>query len=105
MLNRPWRELRSTRSASILETIAVDDMVNADPITNAAGQSKPASLAKAIDTAIETTTCAPPKPNTFLRMAYSCGKLNSKPILNIKNTMPNSANSRLASVSGNRPKV
>ena len=69
MLNRPWRELRSTRSASILETIAVDDIVNAEPITNDAGQSKPANLAIAIDTAIETTTCAPPKPSTFLRIA------------------------------------
>ena len=37
------------------------------------------------------TTCIKPRPNTCLRMARNLGRLNSRPITNIKNTTPNSA--------------
>ena len=40
---------------------------------------------------IVSTTCARPRPNTSVRMLRSFGRLNSRPITNIRNTTPNSA--------------
>src|ERR1700686_4658653 len=39
-------------------------------------------------------TCASPSPNTARRFAFSCGKLNSRPMENMRNTMPNPAAAR-----------
>ena len=60
-----------------------------------------AMLAKNIDPTVTQTmvrmTCMEPKPKTWRRMLLSLGKLNSKPMTNIKNTTPNSAKWRMPS--------
>ena len=54
-----------------------------------------------ITTAISViNTCEPPNPNNIFLIEFSLGKLNSKPIVNIKNTIPNSTKWRLDSESG-----
>jgi hypothetical protein len=44
------------------------------------------------------------RPNNIFLIEFNLGKLNSKPIVNIKNTIPNSTKWRLDSESGRIPK-
>ena len=41
-------------------------------------------------TAMVTATCSRPSPNTWARIARNFGRLNSRPMANIRNTTPNS---------------
>ena len=84
-----------------LDTIAVELIASAPPSTmpglpavaqERARRSSPATVVIA--------TCASPRPNTARRIARSCGRLNSSPIENIRNTTPNSARSRRRVVVG-----
>ncbi len=50
-------------------------------------------------------TCEPPNPNNIFLIEFNLGRLNSKPIVNIKNTIPNSTKWRLDSESGRIPKA
>ncbi len=71
--------------------MAVDDIAATPPTTRPARQPMPAKSASATPSAIITATCAPPNPNTMRRIAVSCGRLNSSPTENMRNTTPNSA--------------
>jgi len=79
------------RSASSLETMAVDDIAMMPPSAIAASNGRSSSQATSAVSAMVTTTCAPPKPNTVVRIVIRRGRLNSRPIENIRNTTPNSA--------------
>jgi hypothetical protein len=99
MMLRPCGLSSSSRSVSIFETIAVDDIASAPPSANAACQliridggsrfwiSQPNSTVAAM----VSSTCAIPSPNTMRRIAIRCDSENSRPIENIRNTTPNSA--------------
>jgi len=50
-----------------------------------------AGYSGASDPALRMTTWAAPRPNTVWRRAVSLGRLNSSPIVNMRNTTPNSA--------------
>ena len=69
-------------------TIAVDDMVIAPAAANAQLKLTPISIKMPIIDSMVTITCKPPSPNTKRRMALSLGRENSRPILNIRNTIP-----------------
>ncbi len=92
---RPCSVSISSRSASIFETIAVDDIASAPPsatlpchvMCTQRSKTKPSSSA----TASVTTTCSSPSPNTSRCIARSLASENSRPIENIRNTTPNSA--------------
>ena len=61
------------------------------PSASAARSGSSSSQAISAVRRMVSTTCAPPKPNTVMRMVISRGRLNSRPIENIRNTTPNSA--------------
>ncbi len=92
---RPCSVSSSSRSDSILETIAVDDIASAPPSaidacqvrSNTALNSQPTGATASM----VSTTWLPPRPNTSRRIARSLARLNSSPIENIKKTTPNSA--------------
>ena len=69
-------------------TIAVDDMVSAPAAANAQLNWTSISIKMLIIDSMVTTTCNPPSPNTKRRMALSLGKENSRPMLNIRKTIP-----------------
>jgi hypothetical protein len=69
-------------------TMAVDDMVSAPAVANAQLNGVPIAIKMPIIESMVMMTCKPPKPNTRRRMALSLGRENSRPMLNIKNTMP-----------------
>ncbi len=99
MMSRPCGVASSIRSASIFDTIAVELIASAPPSATPACQPQPARLSASIATAVVIVTCASPRPNTARRIAFSCGRLNSSPIENIRNTIPNSASWRVSAVS------
>ena len=100
MICRPCGELSSRRSASIFARIAVEDIASTPPSISPARHSMPSARAAAHTINRVSNTCAPPRPNTMRRMATSLGRLNSSPILNIRNTTPISASRRASTVSG-----
>jgi hypothetical protein len=100
MDNLPCRLFKSNLSIKIFETIAVDDIVSAAPIIKAEGNCNPKKIPHTITAKRVINTCVPPKPNNMFLIEFSLGKLNSKPIVNIKNTMPNSTKCRLDSEPG-----
>ncbi len=71
--------------------MAVDDIDMMPPSANAASNGRSSSQAMSAVSAMVRPTCAPPKPNTVMRMVVSRARLNSRPIENIRNTTPNSA--------------
>src|SRR4029079_13477865 len=103
MICRPWGVCSCMRSASVFETIAVEDIASMPPTTMPARQSSPARRAAKNAASPQTATCAPPNPSTSRRMEESWGRLNSSPTENMRNTTPNSASERLSSVSATRP--
>ena len=78
----------SVFSDKIRLTIAVDDIANAPDTANAQLNGTPVSIRMPITDSIVIPTCKPPSPNTSRLIALSLGSENSKPILNIKNTIP-----------------
>ncbi len=88
---RPKSLCSWARSASVFDTIAVEDIAATPPSTSPALQSAPAAIAAPMPSARITATWAPPNPNTMRRIAVSCGRLNSRPTENMRNTTPNSA--------------
>ena len=103
MTSRPCAVLSSMRSASILETIAVELIASAPPSVNPCSQAKPSKCSPTIAMTVVIATCANPRPNTARRIAFNCGRLNSSPMENIRKTMPNSAKSRTSLLSGTQP--
>ncbi|EHP41448.1 hypothetical protein OR16_19830 [Cupriavidus basilensis OR16] len=107
MMLRPCSLSSSSRSDSILETMAVDDMASAPPSATEACQDSGNSQLKAqlagITASSDNTTCEPPRPNTCRFIALSLPRLNSRPIENIKKTTPNSARYLVCAVSLARP--
>ncbi len=95
---RPCSLSSSPRSDSSLTTMAVLLMARVPPSASADCQpicqtppaSRDSASKAAVNTAADTTTCSSPSPNTCRRMARSLGRLNSKPMVNIRNTTPNS---------------
>ncbi len=71
--------------------MAVDDIDMMPPSAMAASNGKSSSQAISAVSTMVSTTCAPPKPNTVMRMVIRRGRLNSSPMENIRNTTPNSA--------------
>ena len=100
MMSRPCGVASSIRSASIFETIAVELMASAPPSANPACQPKPMADRAIIAPIVVIATCASPRPNTARRIAFNCGRLNSSPIENIRNTMPNSARPLRSTLAG-----
>ncbi len=99
---RPCSLSSSRRSAIILTTIAVELIASAAPSASApcqpSPQARPLAAATEIKAAlpataanIVSTTWLRPRPKTNRRMLCSFGRLNSRPMTNIKKTMPNSA--------------
>ena len=89
--SRPWGAWSSRRSTSNLDSTAVDDIATAPPSAKPGCQESPANIASPVTTAIVTSTCAIPKPNTVLRIVNRRATENSNPIENIRKTTPNSA--------------
>ena len=54
-------------------------------------QDPPAAIVPPTPSNRIEATCALPSPNTMRRIDISCGRLNSRPTENIRNTTPNSA--------------
>jgi hypothetical protein len=92
-------------SDSVFETMAVELIASTPPRTRPVCQLKPIAHETAITIAITLTTWAEPKPNTIRRIARSWGRLNSRPIENIRKTTPNSARARWSSVSATMPRA
>jgi len=103
MIWRPWGVCSCERSTSTLETIAVEDIAIAPPSTSPVRHVSPMRSEAATPIAVTSATCAPPNPNTVRRMPISCGKLNSRPTENMRNTTPNSARLFVSSVADTRP--
>ena len=78
----------SVFSDKIRLTIAVDDIANAPDTANAQLNGTPVSISMPITDSIVIPTCKPPSPNTSRLIALSLGSENSKPMLNIRNTIP-----------------
>ncbi len=95
---RPCSLSSSSRSAISLTTIAVlliasaPDSASAvcQPSCQRGGSTRDSASAPAVAASMVSVTCSAPSPNTCLRIARSLGRLNSRPITNIRNTTPNS---------------
>ncbi len=103
MISCPCGMLSSARSTSILLTMAVEDIASTPPSAIPARQSSPSSSVTAATPAMVSSNCAPPRPNTVTFMLRNFARLNSRPMLNIRNTTPNSARCRACAVSGIQP--
>ena len=95
MMLRPCSVSSCRRSASIFETMAVDDIANAPPSAKPAchdsGYQCDSSMVIGTVSSMVSATCDAPSPNTCRRIERSLERLNSRPIENIRNTTPNSA--------------
>ena len=101
----PCSDSSSSRSAISLMTMAVLLMAmapdSASAVCHCICHRVGARLAKNREASVTitrvSTTCSRPSPNTCRRMARSLGRLNSRPMTNIRNTTPNSARCRTPS--------
>ncbi len=103
MIFWPWGVLNSARSTSILLTIAVEDIASTPPSARPARQSSPKNSEESMTSRMVATTWAVPRPNTRRCMLCNRARLNSRPMLNIRNTTPNSARWRVSGASGIQP--
>ena len=71
--------------------MVVEDCAKAAPMTKAAAPGTPASQAATPTAAVVSATCPVPRPSTWWRSAFSCGSEKFRPIVNNRNTTPNSA--------------
>ncbi len=88
---RPAPEFSRLRSASSGITIAVEDRASVPPSSAATATGTPMPIPAAIRTSPDTPTCNGPSPNTSRRRADRRSNDSSSPIMNIRNTTPNSA--------------
>ena len=101
----PCSVSNSKRSDISLITIAVLLMANAPDkasavchfICHKAGTTLFKSKDPMVKTAMVSTTWSTPNPNTWFFMDFNFGKLNSRPITNMRKTTPNSARWRMLS--------
>ncbi len=78
-------------------TTAVEDRARAAPRIRAADGSAPATCASPARAAAQTASWIRPRPNTSRRMSRSRSHDSSSPIMNSRNTTPNSARSAISS--------
>mmetsp|Transcript_39679 Transcript_39679/g.71201 ORF Transcript_39679/g.71201 Transcript_39679/m.71201 type:complete len:242 (-) Transcript_39679:1252-1977(-) len=88
---RPWRDPLSPRSCSTWSATAVEDSAMAPPTIMLAGPGSPNAMQTPAIATLVTRNWLSPSPNTYFRMLFSRSRLSSRPILNSKNTTPNSA--------------
>ena len=88
---RPWVVCNSCCSANCLTTTAVDESARAPAATNAVLGSRPRYHPPTAATKVHVNTWIPPKPNKARFMVMIRVHENSSPMVNIKNTTPNSA--------------
>jgi hypothetical protein len=113
MILRPCSLSSSSRSVSILTTIAVEDIASAPPSANAACQlmcrcGPAGEMRSASRTAWWRRWSAPPAPAQPEHDAAhrpQLGSENSRPIENIRNTTPNSASVWVVAVVGQAQRV
>jgi len=82
-----WRLL----SANSGMTMAVEDSASAAPMATAACNGWPSRVAMVAMAAEQKATCRAPMPKTKRRISRSRSQLSSSPIMNSRNTTPNSA--------------
>ena len=99
MDNFPCLVFKSNLSIKIFETIAVEDIVTAAPTTNPSTKLNPTNIASMVDIKSVIPTCVKPTPKRIFLIEFNVGKLNSRPIVNIKKTIPNSTRCLLDSES------
>ena len=80
-------------------TTAVEERASAKPMTSAATGGIRSAIAMAPSTAAEPKTCSAPSPNTRRRMRASRSQDSSSPIMNSRNTTPNSATGAMEATS------
>ncbi len=90
MTSRPCSVATSIRSTSMRDTIAVELIASVLPSASPVCHDNPSNGNATVASATVIATCAKPSPNTARRMAESCGRLNSSPTENMRNTIPNS---------------
>mmetsp|Transcript_5667 Transcript_5667/g.15870 ORF Transcript_5667/g.15870 Transcript_5667/m.15870 type:complete len:576 (-) Transcript_5667:1185-2912(-) len=88
---RPCRLPLSPRSCSTCRATAVEERAMAPPRMTAAEPPSPSNMATPAIAAVLTRNWALPRPKTYLRMLWRRSRLSSRPILNRRNTTPNSA--------------
>ena len=108
MLNaeRPNWELSCPRSASSCSTSAVEDIdeAEADDERGLPGLLETEIAAAPMPTVV-TSTCAEPKPKIDLRSTHSREGCSSRPMTNIRSTMPNSAMCWVVSTLADQPQA
>jgi hypothetical protein len=94
MLNteRPYWELSCPRSVNNCNTSAVEDMDRPKPMTSddCQGSPNPNSAVSAMTSMVQATW-ANPRPKIDRRSTHNRDGCSSRPITNIRSTMPNSA--------------
>ena len=100
-LLRPAGVLRRRLSIRSWLTKAVDDKASERPNIVAATIVFPNRKATSPIAAALAATCAPPSPNTSLRIAQSCATDNSRPMVKSRKMTPSSAKRRKPSRSLN----
>ena len=88
---RPVGEASRFCAARTGTTIAVEDSASATPTKAAGAGSAPSAKAIAPSTAAQATTCSEPRPKTRRRNVHRRSQDSSMPIMNRRNTTPNSA--------------
>ena len=88
---RPPAVCTNPFSASVCNTIAVEDNAKIKPIASDVAQSKPINIAAPIMAAVVTVTCNPPRPISLSRISHKARGSSSNPIRNSIMTTPNSA--------------
>ena len=76
--------------------MAVEDRARAAPMARAAASGWPARVAIAATAEMDKAVWAPPRPNTSRRSRRSRSHDSSRPIMNSRNTTPNSASSAMS---------
>ena len=84
-------------------TNTVDDKASAAPITMAASGGTPKATATPAITAPVTRICARPRPNSSGESTLIRSSGSSRPMLNSRNTTPNSARAWMLSMSATKP--
>ncbi len=88
--SRPAAPFSRSRSLSIGRTMAVEERARPSPITRAAVQLRPVSIARPPSTAPVTSNCIRPRPNTDRRMTQIRCARSSSPIRNSSISTPSS---------------
>ena len=100
---RPKRVAIWRLSSRIWMTNTVDDKARAAPITMAASSATPQATAMPAIAAPVTMICASPRPNIDGERTLIRSSGSSSPMVNSRNTTPNSAKERMVSMSATKP--